>query len=116
MKMKANMLHHIGIALVVLFSVAYFIRPVEVAAKAKTVDIEGVGYDVNSSISNNLKSLTGKKVYITLDSGKVFSGVVKVVGKKLVHLEKLDGKDFFDALIQIENIGAIDTRFRDYQR
>ncbi len=116
MKMKAKMLHPIGIVFVVLFSVICLTHPTEVAAKAKVVDIEGINYDVNTSISNNLKSLMGKKVYVTLNSGKVFSGYVKEVGKKLIHLEKLDGKDFFDALIQIQNISAIDTRFRDYQR
>jgi hypothetical protein len=31
-------------------------------------------------------------------------------------LEKLDGKDHFDALLRIENISAIDTRFRNIQR
>jgi hypothetical protein len=33
-----------------------------------------------------------------------------------MHLEKLDGKDYFDALLRIDNISAIDTRFRDIQR
>jgi hypothetical protein len=33
-----------------------------------------------------------------------------------MHLEKLEGKDYFDALLRIENIIAIDTKFRDIQR
>lgn len=85
-------------------------------AKAEVVAIEGAGYNVNSSIAANLKTLVGKKVYITLDSGNTFAGFVKEVGKQLIHLEKLDGKDFFDALIRIDSISAIDTRFRDYPR
>ncbi len=77
---------------------------------------EEISYDVNSSLADNLKSLMGKKVYVSLDSGKTFAGFVKEVGNHLIHLEKLDGKDYFDALIQIENINAIDTMFRGFQR
>ena len=76
---------------------------------------EEISYNVNSSLAENLKSFLGKKVDITLDSGKTFAGFVKEVGNQLVHLEKLDSKDYFDALIQIENISAIDTRFRGFQ-
>ena len=50
---------------------------------------------------------------MTLDSGKTFVGIVKEVGNHLMWLEKLEGKEFFDALIRINSITAIDTRFRD---
>ena len=53
---------------------------------------------------------------MTLDSGKTLAGLVKGVGNHLIHLEKLDGKDYFDALILIEHISAIDVKFRDFQR
>lgn len=90
--------------------------PAEAGAKAKVVAVEGISYNVNASMADNLKSLVGKKVYVTLDSGKTFTGYVKDVGNHLMHLEKLQGKDYFDALIRLENISAIDTRFRDIQR
>jgi len=73
---------------------------------------EAVSYNVNTSLAENLKSLTGKRVSLTLNSGNTLTGFVKEVGKDLVHLEKLQGKDYFDALIRIETISAIDTRFR----
>ncbi|MCP4368094.1 MAG: hypothetical protein GY797_08315 [Deltaproteobacteria bacterium] len=76
---------------------------------------EEISYNVNSSLEDNLKSLIGKKVYVALDSGQTFAGFVKEVGNQLIHLEKLDGKDYFDALLKIENISAIDTRFRGFQ-
>jgi len=90
--------------------------PTEAKAKTKVIAIEGISYNVNSSLADNLKSLVSKKVYVTLDSGKTFAGFVKEVGDHLMHLEKLDGKDHFDALLRIENISAIDTRFRNIQR
>jgi small nuclear ribonucleoprotein (snRNP)-like protein len=87
-----------------------------VEAENKIATIEGIGYNVNSSMTDNLKALTGKVVYISLDSGKTYTGIVKAVGDHLVHVEKLEGKEYFDALISIQNIRAIDTRFRDFQR
>jgi hypothetical protein len=40
-------------------------------------------------------------------------GYVKSVGSGLLHLEKLAGKDFYDALLRIEDISAIEAKFRD---
>ena len=105
-----------GLALTILFYVAVSMLPAVAEANTKVVAIEGISYNVNSSLADNLKSLVGKKVSVTLDSGKTFTGIVKEVGNHLIHLEKLDGKDYFDALLRIENISAIDTRFRDIQR
>ena len=121
MKNKRNgwiMLFFVGVTLVMLFFVVFFTFPtkVEAKAKAKVVSIEGISYNVNISLEDNLKSLIGKKVYVSLDSGKTLAGFIKAVGNHLIHLEKLDGKDFFDSLIRIENICAIDVRFREFQR
>ena len=113
---KSKMVGSVGLALIILFYISILMLPTEAVAEPKVVAIEGISYNVNSSVADNLKSLIGKKVYVTLDSGKTFSGFVKEVGNHLMHLEKLDGKDHFDALIRIENISAIDTRFRNLQR
>ena len=116
MRKKAKMLSSLGIAIVMLFSIVFFTLPKEVVAKPKVVTIEGMNYNVNSSLGDNLKSLVGKKVSVTIVSGKTLSGFVKEVGIHLIHLEKLEGKDYFDALIRIENISAIEAMFRKYQR
>ena len=113
---KSKMVGFAGLALAILFTVTIFMLPAEAEAKSEVVAIEGVSYNVNSSLADNLKSLVGKKVCVSLDSGKTFIGFVKEVGNHLMHLEKLEGKDYFDALLRIENIIAIDTKFRDIQR
>ena len=116
MREKAKILSSLGITVAVLFLVVYFTLPKEAVAKSKVVAIEGMSYNVNSSMLDNLKSLVGKKVSVTTVSGKTFTGFVKKVGTHLVHLEKLEGKDYFDALVRIENISAIEAMFRNYQR
>lgn len=116
MMKKSKMVGSAGLVLAILLNVTIFMLPTEATAKTKVVAVEGISYNVNSSLTDNLKSLVGKKVYVTLDSGKTLAGFVKEIGNHLMHLEKLDGKDYFDALIRIENISAIDTRFRNVQR
>ncbi|MCP3953948.1 MAG: hypothetical protein GY697_17285 [Desulfobacterales bacterium] len=104
------------VAVIVVLGLILSLPAVASAAKPKIVAVQGVSYNVNAPIVTNLKALNGKRVYVTLNSGKVFTGLVKEVGEHLVHIEKLVGKEYFDALIRIEDIGAIDTMFRKLQR
>ena len=92
-----------------------FIFPQAASAGAKATPIEGVSYQVNASMKDNIKSLVGKKVTVYLDSGSTLSGYLKKVGNHLIHLEKIERKDFFDALIKLDKITAIDAQFRKYQ-
>lgn len=83
-------------------------------AQARSVEpVEGAKYDVASTIKDNLKFYVGKDVVIYLSSGKSFQGYIKSIGDHLMHVEKLSGKDFYDALIRIEDITAIEAKFRD---
>ena len=116
MMKKSKVVAYVGLALTIVFYLTIVVLPTEAEAKSEVVTIEGISYNVDASMSYNLKSLIGKKVSVTLDSGKTFAGFVKEVGNHFIHLEKLEGKDYFDALIRIENISAIDTRFRNIQR
>ncbi len=88
---------------------------VSVAAFADTAPASGSDaaiYATNTSLAANLKNLSGKRVTIYLKTGTSLTGTLKSVGDHLVHLEKLDNKDFFDSLILMEQIAAIDTRVR----
>ena len=105
-----------GVLLTALVLAMVFSFPSNVGAKTKVVEIEGMSYNAESSMADNLKALTGKKVYVSLGSGQTLAGSVKSVGSHLMHLEKIEGKDYFDALIRIDSIVAIDTRFREVQR
>ena len=89
--------------------------PMAIAAPQVT-ELKDVGYNVQSTLEDNLKALVGKNVYVVVATGKEYSGTVKAVGTHLLHLEKLSGKEYFDALIRLNSIEAIDTRFREPQR
>jgi len=97
---------------IMLFAAIYFISPAAAQARS-TVAIESAKFDTASSIKDNLKIYVGKDVVIHLRSGKYFQGYVKAIGDHMIHIEKLSGKDFYDALIRIEDITAFEAKFRD---
>jgi hypothetical protein len=104
------------IGLEVIVVVLFFLLFLGLQAEAQSksiVPIEGRQFDVSFSMQDNLKGFAGKDVFVHLRSGKTLQGYVKAVGNHFVHLEKLAGRDFYDALIRIEDISAIEAKFRD---
>lgn len=73
---------------------------------------EAASFDVNTSMNDNLAALRGKSVTVTLSSGQAITGTVKDVKGNLLHLSKISQKDFYDALIAIDRIAAIETKVR----
>lgn len=51
-------------------------------------------------------------VELTLTNGKSYTGQLGPVGNHTVLLTKLAGKDFYDALIRIDDIAAVEMRVR----
>jgi len=82
------------------------------SAHADQATTETPVFSVDASMLDNLKSLSRKRVTVYLIGGTTLTGSIKAVGNNAVHLEKLDGKDYFDALVSIDKITAIDTRAR----
>ncbi len=83
-------------------------------AEAKSIEpIEGSKFDVSASIKDNLKFFAGRDVSLHLRSGKTLQGYIRAIGNDFVHLEKIAGRDFYDALIRIDDISAIEVKFRD---
>lgn len=85
--------------------------PLEAQTK-KITAVEGVKFDTSVSMADNLKTFIGKDVIVHLRSGKTVQGYVKAVGTFL-HLEKISGKDFYDALVRMDDISAMEVKFRD---
>jgi hypothetical protein len=54
----------------------------------------------------------GKRVILRLESGEELEGTVSVVGEHLVQISKLSKRDFFDAFVGIDRIGAVIIRAR----
>jgi len=102
-----------GAVLAVFLFVAIFMIFPATAQTRSLVVVQGAQFDVSSSIKDNLKIYAGKDVLIHLRSGKTFQGYVKTIGDHFVHVEKISGRDLYDALIRMEDISAIEAKFRD---
>lgn len=66
------------------------------------------------SMADTLKSLMNHQspVEIVLHNGKTYGGMVKEVGNANVVLTKLNQKEFYDAVIKIDDISAVEVRVR----
>ena len=100
--------------LVAAIAAVYLFTAVSGVYAGQAKPIEGVEYKLDWSFEDNLKAFKGKYVRVTLSSGQQMAGTVKEVKNGMLHIEKLTGRDFFDALIMIKDISAIDTKFRGY--
>ncbi len=58
------------------------------------------------SIKQTLSSFTGQRVLLKTAAGDI-EGTVVSVGDHIVHIAKLSGKDFYDAVVVIDNIIAV---------
>lgn len=74
--------------------------------------MEKIQLDLDQSFGDNLKKVQGKFVVIILNSGKEIRGFVKDIKGVFLHLEKVAERDFFDAMILLSNIAAIEIQVR----
>jgi hypothetical protein len=51
-------------------------------------------------------------VSLVLTTGPELTGVVASVGDQVVHLTGLAGREFFDAVVSLDRIGAVVVRVR----
>lgn len=54
----------------------------------------------------------GQTVTLKLDSGEELTGLLRSVGDSAVSLQKLSGREFYDAVVDIEEVAALIYRTR----
>lgn len=73
-------------------------------------------FQANASMgfADTLKQLSSKKMsaYILLKNGRSYGGRIGAVSSRNVIVEKLQEKDFYDAIVKIDEIAAIEVRVR----
>ena len=65
------------------------------------------------SIQKLLEEYKGKRVAVRIQGNDELTGKVKSVTKDLLHLAELTGRDYFDAVIDINKISAIIVRVKE---
>ena len=99
------------IALIVIVGGIPFMTPRGVLA-GDTEAKPSFQFNVNTSMADNLTALKGKSVTVTLSAGQTITGIVGDVKGNLLSLSKISQKEFYDALVSIDHISAIETRAR----
>ncbi len=103
----------IGYVLALIIATSLFLAAEAGAEAKKPTPVEGARFDTSFPLKDNLNTFMGKDVYVHLRSGKTIQGYVRSVGDHFLHLERLAGRDFYDALVRMDDISAIEARFRE---
>jgi hypothetical protein len=70
-------------------------------------------FEEQDSMATVLKRLEGKPVRLRLaGSGEEVLGKLQRVGKELAHLSDLSGREFFDAVVRIDQVSAVSVQVR----
>ena len=77
---------------------------------SNVVIAEPLSITADDNIESVLKSNDGKQVTVKLGSGDELTGTIGTVNGKLVHLRELSGKEFFDAVVSMDDISAVIIR------
>jgi len=64
----------------------------------------------SDTILSILQKNAGQTVELRMTSGEKIGGKVEKVGDKLVHLSKLTGAEYYDALVDTSNVAAVVVR------
>lgn len=60
-----------------------------------------------------LKERSGKNVTVVLTSGTELTGKIDNVGNNTLRLSELSGKEYFDAVVDLDDVSAVIFRSRD---
>lgn len=73
---------------------------------------EKIVFKASDGIKEVLTAHIGKRVAVKTDAGEALEGSVSMVGDQLVRLERLSGKDFYDAIVRIDKITSVTIRVK----
>lgn len=98
----------IGIAALALLTAA----PV-LAQDASATQEKRMVFEEQDSMAAVLKRLEGKAVRVRLaGSNEELVGKLQKVGKELAHLSDLSGREFFDAVVRVDQVSAVSVQVR----
>lgn len=83
------------------------------AQQPSAVEERKMVLEEQDSMASVLKRLEGKTVRLRLaGSGDELVGKLQKVGKELAHVSDLSGREFFDAVVRIDQVAAVSVQVR----
>ena len=71
-----------------------------------------LSFKAGDTLQKVLEDRKGKMVTVRLLAGEELTGRVKNVSKELVHLGELAGKEFYDAVVDMNKVCAVIVRVK----
>jgi len=90
-----------------LIIVAVAITALLMTVQITTAAEEGPGFNAFIGMKENLLLNVGKRISVKLTTGEAIEGTIVKVGDQSVHLSKLSGRDYYDAIVRLDRIEAI---------
>lgn len=82
-------------------------------AAAPAAQDKTVRFEEQDGVSSVLKRVEGRKVSLRLAGhGELLVGKIQKVGKDLVHVTEISGREFYDAFIRIDQIASVEVQVR----
>lgn len=66
----------------------------------------------SDTLKDVLLKLQDKEVYVILKSGKEYLGIIKEVGQHCAVLEQTGNRSFYDSIMRIDDISAVEIQVR----
>src|SRR5215212_555831 len=70
------------------------------------------GLGTTGTMRDALGRLAGKDVEVVLGNGKSYRGKIGSVGNETVLVTQIAGKEFYDVLIELDDVAAVELRVR----
>ena len=94
------------------FFMVLCVMALQVAA-ATAVYAEPLVVKAGDTLQQVLEGYKGKRVSIRLQGGEELTGRVKFISRELLHLEALNSREYFDAVIDLSRIEALIVRVKE---
>jgi len=95
-----------------IFFTAVFVMVLCVVSQGIAAAQEKPSFNPSLSMKDNLASNVGKRVSLVSCTGESLEGTIEKVGDHFVLISKLSGKDYFDAVVRIDDLKAVVFRAR----
>jgi hypothetical protein len=95
-----------------IFLTAVFVMGLFIASQGGAAAQEKPSFNPSITLKDNLASNVGKRVSLMISSGESLDGTIEKVGDHFVLISKLSGKDYYDAVVRIDEVKAIVFRAR----
>mgnify|MGYP000002469732 CR=1 FL=1 len=95
-----------------IFFAVVFVIGLVIASQGIAIAQEKASFNPSVSLKDNLASNVGKRVSLLISTGESLEVTIEKVGDHFVLISKLSGKDYFDALVRIDELKAVVFRAR----